>query len=349
MATNRFSDLKSNCQSPYTVSEITFSTVQSYLAIKEETPVPMAGSNSCILLIRPGQSIDLQLRFADALSVDHSDLPHLAKFEYLKGSTASYDYLSISCRVSDFNESVLKFFNTISTFYVIEKMAPCKALISAHTRWKRLLECEKRIDQKMLQGLWGEFWVLNAALSNEMIDSMNLLHNWTGPMGAPNDFTFGNACVEVKTTTHTDNIVQISSLHQLDVCNAWIILIKIFHVAKEDGGKSVNDLFKEIRKHLLPMEDEVFLKHVEYLCPTDILNEYDNYTFKESSYPNIIAIDDKTPILTESRLKQIYSIAQVSRLVDIKYSLDLSENINSEILSIPALFKRLSSGGTCES
>jgi hypothetical protein len=157
--------LKSNSRNKILV-EITWNTITDYLKEKYETPIPMYGTDTCVLIVKPGASIELQMRSKDAFKTDSVRLPQLTRFRYEHVSTKNYKYLAIVCDFSEFDETVLNFYNSIASKFVLKKLSADKAIINAFDQWKKMLLQIRIPDEYTLEGIWGELFIIDLVLGN---------------------------------------------------------------------------------------------------------------------------------------------------------------------------------------
>ena len=121
-------------------------------------------------------------------------------------------------------------------------------------RWQRFLRgTSTGLSPERQRGLFGELFFLRSILMGAMPHS-DALHAWVGPDGAPQDFAFGTAAVEVKTTILAHpQLLRITSERQLDTIGLHhLALFQLSLDARERAGQTLPDLVAEIRKRLQP-------------------------------------------------------------------------------------------------
>jgi hypothetical protein len=321
--------------------EITWNTVVTYLNEKHETPVPMCGSNSCVLVINPKVNVELQLRTDDAFQTNLNLLPQLTRLHYENVKTKNYKYLSVVCDYSDFDQIVLKYLNSISFYFIIKKTSADLAILNAYKQWKNLLAQPRMLDEKKLIGIWGELFIIDRLLMDSSIDATSLIQNWSGPLGMANDFSFGKSCIEVKATTKQSNIVEISSIDQLDAKDAWILLLHVLYAPINSGGITISDLVNKIQSTLGSIALEIFQKRIEEMFPFSDLSQLNYFTLKIDDIPIAIRIDNSFPLLTRTRISQMLSCCSLSMLTNVKYTLNLADKLSTGSSDIYTLFKEL--------
>ena len=327
------------------LNEITWNTVANYLKEKHEIPVPMYGSDSCVLAIKPGASVELQLRTVDAFQTDINRLPQLTRFHYKNVTTKSYRYLSVVCDYTKFDEIVLKFFNSIALNFVAKKASADSSILHAYEQWKKMLAQSRMPDELTLIGLWGELFIINLLLENESIDAMCLMQSWTGPLGAANDFSFGNSCIEIKTTTKQSNIIEISSIDQLDAKQAWIILLHALYAPVNSGGITISALVDRVHLTLNAAALEIFQKRIDVLLLDSDLSQLNSFSLKSDDMPVAVQIDDAYPVLTRRRLSQMLSGRSLAMLINVKYTLNLTDKLSTGTGDISGLFRDMALKG----
>ena len=326
------------------LSEITWDTIASYLKERYEIPIPMCGSDSCVLVIKPGSSVALLLRTDDAFKADIVKLPQLIRFRYENVSTKSYRYLAIICDYSAFDETVLKFFNSIALNFVAKKESAGSSVLHAYEQWKKILAQSRMPEEITLTGLWGELFIIDLVLKDKSIDATCLIQNWTGPLGAANDFSFGNSCIEIKTTTKQSNIVEISSIDQLDAEVAWIVLLHVLHAPVNSGGITITALVDRICLKLDAPALEIFKKRIDALLPVSDLSKLNYFSLKSDDVPIAVNVDGTYPVFTRKRVSQMLAGSSLSMLISLKYTLNLTDKLSTGTTDIECLFRGMAKG-----
>jgi len=240
--------------------------------------------------------------------------------------------------MSDFNETVLRFFDEVADHFVLKNQSAAPAIRLAYENWHKLLEVPPELQQEVLIGLWGELFVIQDVLENGLQDPSTLMNSWTGSAGAPNDFTFGNACIDVKTTRGSGHEIKISSIDQLDAPQAWLVVIRIQQCSDKHEGYSLLNLVEKIRNRLGFADARLLESRVNQVIPRVDSNLLDEMRFQVSAEPSIVSIDGRIPMLTTSRLAQIYDSDILLKLKGVSYSLDLRHELTSSKMTIHDLF-----------
>lgn len=125
------------------------------------------------------------------------------------------------------------------------------ARVAARVRlWQIFLrETSTGLSAERQRGLFGELFFLRRVLLGP-VPAPAAIDAWVGPSNAPQDFAFGKAAVEVKTTIGSQpQLLRISSERQLDT--TALDHLALFHLsldAREGAGQTLPDLIAEIRK-----------------------------------------------------------------------------------------------------
>ncbi len=305
--------------------KISWQTLSQYLKSDYETPIPTFNSDRCVLVVRPSIGIELQMRDEQSYSTDISELPSLIRFTYIKGTTSTYNYLAIRCELTSLTEAVLDFFYSIAYNRVKNNCHAQTAFRKSYEQYKEILDQPQAPSEYTLKGLWGELYVLYVASEHPMLNATSLVYNWTGPDGQPNDFSFGKNAVEVKTISKQKNVVEISSLDQLDATHGWLIILHAFNASTEEGGKSIESLKRSICERLDSAVQIIFNNKIEKILNSLHTAISMKFCMKMNSSPIIIRMSEKIPLLNRSKLTTIFGEERASMIKNGKYVIDLSE------------------------
>lgn len=93
---------------------------------------------------------------------------------------------------------------------------PQKSFVNRYLMWQKLLQYMKNdlMPFQRQKGLLGELLYLQSLLANGKYE--HILESWIGPEGSDQDFVFEDTWSEIKTVAMASEIVNISSLQQLD-------------------------------------------------------------------------------------------------------------------------------------
>lgn len=122
--------------------------------------------------------------------------------------------------------------------------------------WRTFLSKATRnlLSAQEVQGLFGELKFLEECIDKKHISIQAAIEGWQGPLGAPHDFIFGQAAVEMKSIigSHADS-VRISSEFQLTTYLETLHLRIVFLALDTDcrTGLSLNGLIRQLRDKIL--------------------------------------------------------------------------------------------------
>lgn len=303
---------------------LNWQSLSEYLKQDFDTPVPVHGSDNCVLVVKPSMGLELQIRDRVAYDTEISSLPNLSRFHYEIVKTVNYCYLAIKCEIPDLLEAVLDFFYSIVSKIVNNKCSARNAIAESYDEYKAILSQPLAISQEVIQGLWGELFTIQLVLNNTKIDPNSIILNWTGPLGQPNDFSFGNTAIEVKTITKQTNIIEISSFDQLDADHSWLIIIHAFHAHSKEGGLSISFL-----THLISEKLTANVKEILHARIDNVVNSLNgpfvmNFSMKPDGLPIIVEMRDSIPLLTRRRLNSVFGENRAKLIEKGKYVLNLS-------------------------
>ena len=130
-----------------------------------------------------------------------------------------------------------------------------QTLFHALDEWKLLLRrySPRRLSLSELRGVVAELWFgFTVLATTHGVDSV--AHAWTGPLKAPQDFTFlNNQLCEIKARRSSSSRVGIASLEQLDPGDkALILAVVVLDDCDADAAQAFTffDLLQDIRDHI---------------------------------------------------------------------------------------------------
>lgn len=128
-------------------------------------------------------------------------------------------------------------------------------------RWQRFLRGNNAgLTPERQRGLFGELFFLRAIVLGAL-PALTAVEGWVGPHGAPQDFAFGTAAVEVKTTIGAQpQLLRIASERQLDTTALKkLALYQLSLDTREGAGQTLPELITDIRKRLRdPLAADMF-------------------------------------------------------------------------------------------
>lgn len=121
-------------------------------------------------------------------------------------------------------------------------------------RWQTFLrETSAGLNGERQRGLYGELYLLLRVLA-PILSLDNAAAAWTGPAGAPQDFSMGTFAIEAKTTiANQHQHLRVASERQLDTTGLEELVV--FHLSvdgREGAGETLPDLVDAIRAQLAP-------------------------------------------------------------------------------------------------
>jgi Putative PD-(D/E)XK family member, (DUF4420) len=123
-------------------------------------------------------------------------------------------------------------------------------------RWRVLLSKANRglLSPQEIQGLFGELKFLEECIDAGRVSMQAAIEGWQGPLGAPHDFIFDQAAIEIKSISGSSaDSVRISSELQLTTHLSSLHLRVIFLAQDADcnRGESLNTLIRELKDKIL--------------------------------------------------------------------------------------------------
>ena len=191
------------------------------------------------------------------------------------------------------------------------------AVKNCFMRWKMLFKnSREEMPLETYMGLFGELYILYSVLSR--VYGLDIsVHGWGGPDQTAKDFAIGNDWYEVKTISASKNVVQISSLTQLDSeAEGTLCVIKVERMpAQFDNGMcTIRQLLDKILGTLKSEEVKAELLEKIDQCGFHETTEDDRrFNVCASSY---YAVRDGFPRLT---LRSV----PYNEIVGVVYQIDL--------------------------
>jgi putative PD-(D/E)XK family protein DUF4420 len=138
---------------------------------------------------------------------------------------------------------------------VISAETALSLIYSRLERWRILLSKANRrlLSSQEVQGLFGELKFLEECIGSDYLSMRAAIDGWKGPLGAPHDFIFDQAAVEIKSIGGSSiHSVRISSESQLTTHLSTLHLRLIFLAQDADcaRGVSLNTLVKELKNRI---------------------------------------------------------------------------------------------------
>ena len=281
-----------------------------------------------ILLDSAGSSLGLVLPFPEATSIPLSPLSVVAlSRRTVDGNQQLYISTGVRRLYREFYELLMQ----IADYVQVDGLDATSAFMKALGKWKSLLEEVSPLSTESQLGLLGELWLLTRLLNANGSPGFD---SWTGPLGEPHDFRFGEFEIEVKTTSSRRHGHFITSLDQLaPSLNARLFVLSLLaEPAGQDRGQSVPTAIELLRQRLI--NDPNRLAQFNSILATGV--GYDDQTsqhytarYQLRSEPVIIEVNDEFPRITRSMIeKEMGGLSH--RIVECQYFADL-ENLGEPL------------------
>lgn len=185
--------------------------------------------------------------------------------------------------------------------------AAVKAVIALIDRWKEFFSGSSEILSEPAQtGLYGELYLVNKLISAEL-PVANVVEAWTGSKRTNQDFEFGRASIEVKSTVAVDATnVNITNVRQLDDTGLErLFLARLILDARQGDEHTLPALIDQVRATLQKEAPEKYLMFEEKLIQADYQDKhathYANRAYSERAI-DIYQVDEEFPRLVEAAL-----------------------------------------------
>ncbi len=245
-----------------------------------------------------------------------------------KGKT---HFLNFYCSAPDFEPNFIKIFEEILSDYKARKDLE-KSIKIIINKWYFFFEKEKQVqlnDQEVI-GAIGELYFINEYITKT--NDIEILKYWKGPEKYPNDFSFPNYDIEIKTSTkeigHVHTINGQTQITLVDDMPLFLYSLSLKRTASESSitlEKIVNALIEAFSIDAYTLNS--FFEKLELLS----VNPYECET-----YNNIkVELKDVLTIKIEKSNINSFTISSSNtRISNVKYDLDLNglENVTYEIL-----------------
>ncbi len=172
-----------------------------------------------------------------------------------------------------FCEDIVEFTRTIKNIKDGSRL-----VVKRYKDWQKMLRANAHgpLSDLEIKGLAGELYFLKNILAAE-IGLSNAVKAWVGPEGADQDFRINDTWYEVKTTSPGNDLINISSVEQLDVKDNGELIILFADITSDadSEGESLYTLFQAIDSE------------IRRTCNTDIedrfwnLLNYKNFTLSD--------------------------------------------------------------------
>jgi hypothetical protein len=192
--------------------------------------------------------------------------------------------------------------------------------IRIYNEWITLFERinNQRLSDSVIQGLFGELFLLRELISQRPEEIDIFLESWKGPFDAEHDFVFEDKDLEVKTIILGKNSIRISSEYQLGTIeNKGLELIVL--KAEKSLGSSLKEVALDIRIQIFEYGGNygVFLRALQQKG-LDFINieNYDNLKYQIQSKTIYNCLSDDFPKITINN--------KPDAVIDVKYGITLT-------------------------
>jgi hypothetical protein len=218
-------------------------------------------------------------------------------------------FLDLSCAI----------FDTIKEINIQQESAEIfKEMI---LKWSAFFNNKKidKLGEKEVMGLWGEIFVLKTLLTNNEIDTNEILNAWKGPFDSNRDFEFTFKDIEVKTIKHDGEFIDISSEFQLSIDKDIEVELRVIKVRQEDNGLSLKLIVDETITEILQKNGQIDLFYSALYQKVNLIElfEYDNYCFAINS--------DRTYDVNNVDFPKIINNQLIDGISKVKYKITLSK------------------------
>ncbi|HEY2471849.1 MAG TPA: PD-(D/E)XK motif protein [Terracidiphilus sp.] len=207
----------------------------------------------------------------------------------------------------------------IESSRTIAPTAAASFLAKRLDRWRRLLAGEQAgLTEEESRGLIGELYVLSRCLAPlHGIDAT--IRGWVGPKGEEQDFRIKEAAFEVKAVEVGKQLVQISSLRQLDGAGCQLFLLVAFLSPSQEGSGSLNirGLITDIRAAIGDNEAALDLFDASLLAVGYLSEDLAGERYYSIPKIRSYRVTDEFPHL---RIKSV-----PPGIVEAKYTIDLAK------------------------
>ena len=196
------------------------------------------------------------------------------------------------------------------------------SLTARLARWRKFFQRgpQAGLSREDYLGLYGELSLIEEGLATGLAPAP-LVAAWQGPIGTNQDFLFGPAAVETKTTTGNEiDKVRITNVRQLDPTGLEALFLT--HYAfdfRQSSGRTLPRLIQALRTALAASSTEALSTLNDRLLDAGFLdgtpNEHDSWGFT-LRHSAVFAVGDGFPRLLESSLPPGVS--------EVSYTLNLS-------------------------
>ena len=198
------------------------------------------------------------------------------------------------------------------------RKAAVASLLERFSKWQDLFKNVKseKLSIQQQQGLIAELLALEKFANKHSFSEA--LRAWEGPLMKEKDFQFHNTWAEIKSCPKRGNVIDISSIEQLDSREPGSLLIYHFDLVSGDDSEalSLNDAVVHIASLATTVADQQLLNKKLLLA---------GYSFEEDEYTvkHFKVISTTTYVVSED-FPRLTREAVPTAIISGKYKLDLA-------------------------
>lgn len=149
------------------------------------------------------------------------------------------------------------------TVNVPSKTSGVKAAVKRFCMWQKLFaeEQKKKLSGAEVKGLIGELLALKNVIL-PIYSSQTAVAGWIGPIGADRDFEFSDTWYEAKAMALSKDTITISSVDQLDISTAGILLVLRIERVSPNSPEcfTLNSLVNEVRNIIQDLDARIIFE-----------------------------------------------------------------------------------------
>ena len=119
----------------------------------------------------------------------------------------------------------------------------------------------------------------------------------------------------------------------------------VLHAPVNSGGITLTTLADRISLKLDASTLEIFQKRIDILLPDSDLSTLNYFSLKNDDAPVAVKIDDTYPLFTRKQISQMLVGRSFAMLINLKYTLNLTDKLSTGTTDIKYLFKNIALKG----
>lgn len=159
-----------------------------------------------------------------------------------------------------FDDLILSVYSKIYQVADVDEYA--SLFVNHFIKWSAFFENKKQnsLSVQELKGLYGELLFLKKMIIGSDMNIDDLLKTWRGPYDEVHDFISDFIDHEVKTISHSENYIRISSEYQLQPqAGKELFLVVITVIDDSENGQNIKDVIEEIRVRIYDKGGDISL------------------------------------------------------------------------------------------